>query len=606
MVSRRRFLLAATVATLLPARAGAQAAREAALLSGRRHPKWLNPLPNPLSPDWTFSPDQPGGNSYTVEARAMEQLLGLAGQPGNRRLATRLWGYATPSQAPTSPGRSFVVRRGTQIRVRWVNRLANDRGEPLPHLLPVDTTLHWADPLAAGHVAGPYLGPVPLVSHLHGANAESASDGLPDAWAGPVTDNDALPALRGRQYSQTYHYDNRQEAALLWYHDHALGITRLNVYAGLAGNYIIRDENEDALIAAGALPAYPYELPLLLQDRRFTADGQLFFPHTDPENRRAPNPTHLPEMFGDVVLVNGTAWPQMEVEPRPYRLRLLNGADSRFFELRLTGGLSFVQIGTDLGMMNAPVRVQTLLLAPGERADVVVDFSARGAGLREVFLTNRARAPYPKGELPEAGTTDRLLAFRIVKALNAAVPPARIPANLRPVHGPLPVPPPARRTRKLLLHEGRDHYGRLQTMLGIIDPGNPNDGTLFWSDPVTETPQLGDTEIWEIHNATADAHPIHLHLTGFRILDRQAFRGRLVDKPMPHGSTGARLDRIRLTGKPRPPAANEAGMKDTAVALPGEVTRLVATFDRAGDYVWHCHILSHEDHEMMRPLRVLP
>lgn len=604
MISRRNFLIAAIGAASQARRSGAQAAVPANLLSGRSHPKWINPLPNPLSSERVFAPDMPGGTDYTVEARAFDQFLGLSEPRTNWKILTKVWGYGSPAQAPTTPGRSFVIRRGTQIRVRWVNRLADETGAPLPHLLAVDSTLHWADPLASGHRTGPYLGPVPLVTHLHGGATSSQADGMPDAWSGPVPSNDAEPSIRGRLYAQAYEYDNRQEAAQLWYHDHALGITRLNVYAGLAGHYIIRDDNEDALVAAGALPVYPYEMPLLLQDRRFTAEGQLYFPHTDAENKHAPKPTHLPEFFGDVILVNGMAWPVMEVEPRPYRLRLLNGSDSRFYELRLSNGQAFMQIGTDLGLMNSPVRVNALLLSPGERADVMVDFSAHGTKGGEVFLTNRARAPYPKGDLPEARATDRLLALRVNKPLDTSTPPARIAQNLRPVHGPLPVPPEPRRVRKLLLHEGKDQYGRLQTMLGIVDPGNANDGTLLWSDPVTETPRLGDTELWEIYNTTADAHPIHLHLVGFRILDRQRFSGRTVKKLMPHGATGARLDRIRLIGNPRPPAPNEAGMKDTAVMLPGEVTRIIATFERSGDYVWHCHILSHEDHEMMRPYRV--
>lgn len=574
------------------------------MLGASLHPKWVNPLPNPLAPDLVFAPEQPGGNSYTVEARAFEQWLGLVEPRTGKQLATMTWGYGTTAQPSTYPGRSFVVRRGTQVRVRWVNRLTDAQGAPLSHLLPVDATLHWADPLAQGHRAGPYLGPVPLVTHLHGAAIAAASDGPPDAWAGPVATPDAEPALRGRLYARTYEYDNRQEAAHLWYHDHALGITRLNVYAGLAGQYFIRDTNEDALLAAGALPAYPYEMPLMLQDRRFTAEGQLFMPHTDADNPRAPTPTHLPEFFGDTMLVNGVAWPVMEVEPRPYRLRLLNASDSRFYQLRLSSGQPMLQIGTDLGLMNAPVRLNSLLLAPGERADVIVDFAHAGARGRQIYLLNSARAPFPKGDLPEARATDRLLAFRATRMLDDKVPPARIAQNLRPVHGPLPAPPPATRVRKLMLHEGKDHYDRLQTMLGIVDPGNPLDGTLFWDAPVTETPKLGATEIWEIYNATADAHPIHLHLVGFRILDRQKFSARLLPKEMPHGAAGARLDRIRLAARPRPPAPNEAGMKDTAVMLPGEVTRIVATFDRAGEYVWHCHILSHEDHEMMRPFRV--
>jgi spore coat protein A len=196
------------------------------------------------------------------------------------------------------------------------------------------------------------------------------------------------------------------------------------------------------------------------------------------------------------------------------------------------------------------------------------------------------------------------MAFRVSKPLDPAVPMARLPASLRPVSGPLTQTPPPVRTRRLLLLEGRDAYGRPKSMLGIIDPGSPLDGTLAWEDPITENPNIGDTEMWEIYNATADAHPIHLQLVGFRILNRQRFTARTVQKQMARGSVGGRLTSIRLRGRPRPPAANEAGRKDTAQLLPGEVTRIVTTFHRPGEYVWHCHILSHEDHEMMRPYRV--
>ena len=188
----------------------------------------------------------------------------------------------------------------------------------------------------------------------------------------------------------------------------------------------------------------------------------------------------------------------------------------------------------------------------------------------------------------------------------AAISSAAIPTNLRPVHGPLPAPVTTGvKVRKLMLFEGTDAYGRLQTMLGTVNPapGNPAGagfGTFLYTDPVTETIANGSTEIWELYNTTVDAHPIHLHLTNFRILDRQGFTGTLVPKPMGFGATGGYLTRIALSGARAPALPNEQGRKDTVLAYPGQVTRIVTTFDRPGEYVWHCHILSHEDHEMMR------
>lgn len=623
MVSRRRFVQACLLVAsgpLIPCPARAQAgpapAASARLLDPRRQPRFVNPLPNLLDPDLVFRPTAAGGRAFEVSIRQFRQPLGLVDPQTGQPLLTTVWGYGTATGTPTSPGRTFVVRQGSAISVRWENRLADEAGSPVRHALPVDTTLHWADPLKGGHGAGqPYLGPVPLVTHLHGGDTESASDGLPDAWSVPGDS----PA--GRLFRHVYTYDNGQEAAQLWYHDHALGITRLNVFMGLAGHYIIRDGNEDALTAAGLLPGHPYEVPLVIQDRRFTAEGELHYPAVDPENPHAPTPTHLPEFFGDVILVNGKTWPVLEVEPRRYRFRVLNGSDSRFYTLSLSSGQPMYQIGTDLGLLDAPVRIGRITLAPGERADLILDFSERALRGKTVILRNTARTPYPKGEEPSPRTTGQIMAFRVVKPLDPGVPPTRLADRLRPVHGPLPSPRTPVRTRRLLLFEGKDHFQRLQTMLGVVDPTTVTDpatgqpvtlqGTLLWGEPTTETPRLGETELWEIYNTTADAHPMHLHLVGFQVLNRQSFSGRLQPKVVgspPHTSQGAILEpaSIRLTGSPKPAPATERGRKDTVIAMPGEVTRIVATFHRPGEYAWHCHILSHEDHEMMRPLQVLP
>ena len=485
-----------------------------------------------------------------------------------------------------------MVRQGQAVKVRYANKLTHVR---YPVDVPVDQTMHWADPRNEGNPANrPYTGPVPLVAHQHGGDTMAGSDGVPDAWATP---NDEIT---GRVFNPLYTYDNRQEATQLWYHDHTVGVTRLNVYMGLAGNYFIRDANEDAL----RLPKYPYEVPLMIQDRQFLENGELFYPSQDPANPLAPNPTHLPEMFGDVVLVNGKAWPVLDVEPRKYRFRIVNGSDSRVYDMRLSNNAPFIQIGCDLGMLNEPVPLTTLSIAPGERADVIVDF-ARMRG-QTIVITNGANAPYPGGDPVDPLTAGQVMAFRVSRPLSS-VADRPIPTYLRPLLGDVRMPNMPVRKRKILLFEGTDSRGRLQTMAGIVDPSRPSmDGTLVFDDPITENPQVGDTEVWEFYNTTADAHPIHLHLVDFRILNRQAFTGTISDKTNSDGSIGGRLDprSIVFTEAPRRPEAEERGKKDTAKMFPGEVTRVIAQFNRPGEYVYHCHILSHEDHEMMRPFYV--
>ncbi|WP_293994563.1 multicopper oxidase family protein [Sphaerotilus sp.] len=572
-------------------------------LQGSTHPKFVQPLPNPSAPLNAFEATTPGGSAYVLRVREFAGQIGLV-SPTGQKLITLLWGYATQNQPPTSPGRSFSVRSGSQISVTYVNELGTGL-RPAAYRLPLDTTLMWANP---GNLGG--LAPVPLVAHRHGGDQPSQHDGLPDAWATADRNLDSQPDFGGRLWSTAYTYQHQQEAAHLWYHDHALGVTRLNVFMGLAGHYFIRDANEDALVQRNQLPASPYELPLAIQDRMFDSGGKLFYPSTDPFNPSAPRTTHLPEFFGDFILVNGVPWPQQAVEPRAYRLRLLNSSDSRFYDLQFRRGdgntLPFHQVGTELGLMNAPVALTHLLLAPGERADVVVSF--KGLAGQRVTLTNAAPTPFPFGFPVDPASAGQIMAFPVALALNAQRPDTVLPSTLRPVHGPLPaLNTTGARVRKLLLLEGVDAYNRLQTLLGTINPaaGNPTSpahGTFFYSDPVTENIPLGSTEVWELHNTTVDAHPIHLHQTTFRVLNRQPFDGVVVPKPMGAGGStlGGWLTRVTTLGPARPADPHEAGRKDTVVAYPGEITRILVRFDRPGEFVWHCHILSHEDHEMMR------
>jgi FtsP/CotA-like multicopper oxidase with cupredoxin domain len=465
-----------------------------------------------------------------------------------------------------------------------------------------------------------------------------------------------------------YQYANDQVAGNLWYHDHALGITRLNVYAGLAGFYFLRDDVDTGRPGNPlGLPAGPQELAYAVQDRMFTASGQLFYPSwpedpawddfitgegvTDP-----PTPSALAEFFGDHLVVNGKVWPKVDVEPRQHRIHLLNGCDSRFLivgfrpaasptsETVGTGGpLPFTVVGSDQGLAKAPAVVHRLVIGPGERYDVVFDFAAH-AGQR--IILDNVGGDEPFGGVPGAQVferTDRIMAFDVAGAAHTAVPFA-LPGwagNTRAVD----------RVRRLALFEGSDDRGRLQPLLGTAEPATDAQGTpitwpdtpayaeaglvgqmqgaIGWHSPTTENPRLGATEIWEIWNVTEDAHPIHLHLVHFEVLDRQDIAWHpetteedrvlgadpgagggtyLVAQPVVQhdGSLGAgfRLANLTVAGEPQPADPVEGAPKDTATALPGQVTRLKATFDKPGRFVWHCHILSHEDHEMMRPFEV--
>jgi spore coat protein A len=382
------------------------------------------------------------------------------------------------------------------------------------------------------------------VVHLHGGKAPPDSDGYPEDWIVP-----------GK--SALYHYPNQQDPAMLWYHDHAMGINRLNIFAGLMGVYIVRDDAEDAL----QLPNGKYEIPLVISDRFFTPQGQLFYPVSDKTN--AP---WVPEVFGDAILVNGKIFPYLDVAPRKYRLRVLNGSNARFYHLSFANGASFSQIGTDQGLLPAPVSLKALMIAPGERVDLVVDFSGHRG--EEIILNSDAFV---------------VMQFRVssdkVNDLSA------LPAALRPV----PKTPESQAVQTRLLSLDQYVNRVAEPVLMLLN------GT-YWHQPITETPVLNSTEIWTLINPTDDSHPIHLHLVRFQILDRRRFET----------STYMSKRELKFTGEPVPPDPSEAGWKDTVRAEPGMATRIIVHFEGyAGRYVWHCHILEHEDNEMMRPYQVV-
>jgi spore coat protein A, manganese oxidase len=443
---------------------------------------------------------------------------------------TRMWGFGTSPANVSSPGPTFETRSGQGLLVEWANEL------PSAHFLPIDHSIHGAEAEKPD---------VRTVVHVHGAKAPPESDGYPENWFAP-----------GK--STVSHYPNRQDAATLWYHDHALGINRLNVFAGLLGAFIVRDEFEDAL----DLPRGKYEIPLLIYDRLFDLESQLNYPVSGDERK-----PWTPEVFGDAILVNGKLFPYLEVEPRKYRFRILNGANGRFFHLSLANKLGFAQIGTDQGLLPAPVPLDRVQLSPGERSDVIVDFTAQAGN--NVVMTNDFANP--------------VMQFRVAKT--GARDSGPIPQTLRPM--PKIAEAAAIKTRKLSLVEVDDLVQRPVTMLL---------NNAHWNMPVTENPTLDSTEIWELINTTDDAHPIHLHLVRFQILDRRNF----------DVSAYWVNQAVRYIGPVVPPEPTEAGWKDTVRADPGMVTRIIARFEGfPGRYVWHCHILEHEDNEMMRPFDVI-
>lgn len=465
---------------------------------------------------------------------------------------TPLWGYNG-----SAPGPLIEVESGTPLRVRWENAL------PTKHILPVDKTIHGAEP---------DVPEVRAVVHVHGLRTPSFSDGLPEH------------AYESGK-SLTYTYPNRQRAGTYWYHDHAMGITRLNCAAGLSGMYIVRDEEERRL----GLPSGEYEIPLFLQDRMFRPDGSLYYPQrgdVGPMIRQAHlyHGGHGPwvaEYFGDKILVNGVVWPYAEVEPRAYRLRIVNASNSRFYGLRFANGMEFHQIGSDGGLLTKPIALDQVLIAPAERVDLIVDFSTlKGKSIR---FDNTANAPFP-GTEDATPQVSNVMEFRVTKPLQG-----------KPTKSPLAWSLPFERileanatvTRDIRIAEEADEYGN---STGLLING------VGYHAPTTEKPKLGSTEIWRFFNMTEDSHPMHVHLGQFQVLDRRPFDlYELLNNK-----------KLEWMSDPQLPAPGERGWKDTVIAYPGEMLRIIMKFeDHKGKFVYHCHMLEHEDNDMMRPFEVV-
>ena len=776
-------------------------------------------IPQFVTPLVTLSATRVSGTgAVTVDmVEFQQQVLPSQFYPatGPYAAGTILWGYDVNAGGPSWPGRTIEAQQGTGTTVHYSNSLQQaDGGAPiLQQYLSTDLTIHWADPIhssansqciqgdenggdfftpagaratnSAGVIGGtqnalppacsvPYAGPVPTVPHLHGAEVSSAFDGNPDSWFTP----DA--AITGPGFvDTTYIYPNTQEATTLWFHDHSLGTTRLNVYSGLAAFYLIRDARDTGLANnAITLPGGAFEQELLLADRIFDTNGQLVFPNgsptTNPIGYEGPpsnvnlHPFAIPEFFGDVMTVNGKSWPYFEVQPRRYRLRFVNASNARFLQMQLfeeaqtngqwsgiatlftdansppvgAPGPPIWQIGSDGGLLNAPVNVDLvnpnvpatgdpssphLFMAPAERSDIIVDFAGQ-AGKRFI-LTNTAVTPYPGGGViveslpspaqqgPTASNaslpgpyelTDQIMEFRVDQPLvgtdtsfnpAASPPPLRATpiVDIRPADTGLAVDA----HRQLILDEVEDvytgspveviienaHWSGLREGSATPIPGSVSNGAGLES---TENPREGATELWEIANLSPDAHPLHIHLVQFQVINSQPFNtepdlcpylsatpqfgvdgngqfdfsgpeyraawdalfpggtfngfqfeaGNFIPgfgpplaylTPNADGAIGGNLafgtgSDEYFVGPAVPPQPRDQGWKDTVKMFPCAVTRLAVRWapqdvpagsTHAGTnnfpfdpttggpgYVWHCHILDHEDNEMMRPILI--
>jgi FtsP/CotA-like multicopper oxidase with cupredoxin domain len=595
---------------------------------------------------------------------------------------------------PLWPACTIEAQRGNPLTVKYQNGLYGQTYASVN--LTVEQMIHWAMPVMT---PDPYSGPVPIVTHLHGGEVASMYDGGPYSWFTPGY------AIKGAAWGidgtdSIYHYGNTQEPATLWIHDHAMGATRLNVYAGLAAYYFLRGTDEEAdklpgwsgddLVKevapagkSGTFNTVPYlpEIELAIQDRMFDTQGGLYWP-INPTNPNFPNWT--PEFFGNIIMVNGKSWPFLSVAPRKYRFRVLDGCNARFLNLWLKDTVNNVfgpkiqVVGTDGGLLDVPTTIDAsilkasplpsgfsptgLFMAPGERFDVIIDFT--GMQGKTFSLLNDAVFPYPSGDIPNPALDGRIMQFvvngQMVSAENhtsAGTDKSQVPASLRQKNivkltdftGGTNVTPDKK--RQLTLNESEGPNGPLEIL--VNNSHYDNNGMLpvagLFGD-VTEHPTEGTTEVVQIINTTMDAHPMHFHLVEFQLVSRQAYNA--MDYEMAYGaafeggtykpaagppsnynvlnSDGALGGNPSITpfliGSPRPPLPEEKGWKDTYKAYPGELTtfiiryaptdvainatpsQLMFGFDpsKGPGYVWHCHIIDHEDNEMMRPYYVEP
>lgn len=601
---------------------------------------------------------------YEIALRQLQvQML-----PPSMNLNTTVWAYGSVSNTASfvTPSLPIEAKVGTCVRIKWLNQLVDAKGHFLSHLLPaVDQNLHWANPLgpvdspAESPVLSSYEGPVPMVPHLHGAHTSEESDGHPLAWFLPAAVNlGSEYAEAGSKYaaykaqsahawergSAVYEYPNTQPASMLWFHDHTLGMTRLNVYAGAAGTYILRDEPLTNITSAPSdfsstsptsspslafvLPAP--DIPLVIQDRSFLSSGELYYPLWREETEGFEfaedfprygeaacagypsdvKPMVVDEFFGNTILVNGRAWPRLSVSPSRYRFRVLNACNARFLQMSLhrvnhSQSETFFVIGGDGGFLPGIASMTSVLLSPAERLDVIIDFTNYTQGEQLVL----------RSEGPEWVPTDPLSSGLIMR-FDISLPPLAVDPSTPPLElifpsssSSLPVLPPSLLSlpvRKVAVlpdtlsksvrlsvnnsiasldcyNESIPFFGPISALLGNEDANGEFIGRQF-HEQITEQVEVNVLEIWEIHNLSPDNHPMHFHQTHFRVVDRLNLLNRSISS-LPEGW--------------------ETGLKDTVNINPDEITRLLISWERPGLSVWHCHVLEHEDNEMMRPLLVV-
>jgi spore coat protein A len=701
-------------------------------IAGSSIPQFVDPLPTLDA--------KPGGTMQTVldngslnelymrefVANILPTTTAFLLPNGTTYAGTHVFGYIVGPTPPAGAQDTYIgpvfvstryipsIPQGFPTEVKYVNNLGQTASSLVPFWTSsVDQTLHWANPAGAPMTTTTvYEGPIPAVPHLHGGEVPAPVDGGPDAWflseaAGSFptykVHGDGFYSRDGNLNENycIYRYPNSQEAGPLWFHDHLLGGTRLNVYAGLAGAYLLTDPSltlpagmtptgllNGPLDATTGLPTNELTIPLVLQDRMFDTNGELYFPNVgiNPEH-----PFWIPEFVGDTIVVNGKSWPFLTVDPKRYRFLMINGSNARFYELNLGRNVPMYVIGTDGGYLDFPVQVNKLVIGPGERYQLIIDFN-KYAG-KTITMTNTGRTPFPKGAPPQGSTLGNIVQFRVNPtpvtdnsydpglggAIRASSPIVRLAGWNATTHLPTGVAAVTpTQTRQLTLNEVMGPGGPLEILVNntkwggrrlditgttpeTISTVSPTTGKLDrGNNYLTELPAEGTVEQWEIINLTADAHPIHLHLVQFQILNRQNFNVNkymtLYNGTFPAGwdpvagaataggvfvpaygppadyftpnADGALGGNPPLSGylqnKPVPPDANEAGWKDTAIMYPGQVTRILvrytptdnATTDTTGypfepnfdnySYVWHCHIVDHEDNEMMRPYQVTP
>lgn len=684
------------------------------LLPGSAIPKFVDPLPVAGDIE-VVDATSAGTSAYTLEMREFRaQILPSTGVPGFPLAgSSAVWGYLTPTTSAATPidgvrqsylGPVVIAKRGVPTAPTYLNNLPVFPAGTVQTNLPIDMTLDWANPQAidcapdpvtgafTNNVCGvfPYIGPLPDSVHIHGGEVAPAYDGGPDSW---FTQGNGITGIGFP--GNTFDYQNGQQEATIWFHPHGFGITRLNVYAGMAGVYEIIDP---ANPPQATMPAFPqYDIPLIIQDRSFDTQGEVYYNlASNPQPNPAVHPFWIPEFIGDTIVVNGKTWPFLNVEPRQYRLRLLNGSNARFYDLTVAmqSGvtlpaqaprgiitqpgmtLPFVTIAGDNGYLPTAVSTPNVVIGPGERYEVIVDFSGIAPGTTFV-MRNSARTPFPGGAKPTVDGTDTVMQFRVVADSGAPTIPKIV--NGTPIRNatqpvvpilnaftPMPIPPAAPTgniVRQLTLNEVIGPGGPLEL---VINNSKYNldaapDPAVGCTTPLcreTELPQVGDTEIWEIINISADAHPMHTHLVSFQVLDRTPFKAGqyiaqydtqlLANGVLPgygppnqynvrnaDGAIGGNpaVGPFLQLNKRRAPLPYESSWKDTVITYPGEVTRIAVRwapqdspavgvgavlpgendypFDPTAlingvGYVWHCHILDHEDNEMMRTYTVMP